>query len=142
MYNFEYQGKFQLPHKDMNLSRQDYEIIQIFLNCLQLTSQIRFEGKVLSSIYRTADITNNSDAYIAKILVENGLRASRRAFPDEFLRYIDKALLKEDRVLYVKLDEKISEIVRFWRNNSDFFSHCTECYVDMQNEKEKIVLNG
>jgi len=52
----------------------------------------REEIKVLSSIQFVADILGYSDAHVAKVLVDLGLRAPRLAFPAAFLEYVDGAL--------------------------------------------------
>jgi hypothetical protein len=50
------------------------------------------EIKILSSIQFTADMLDYSDAQVAKILVDMGLRAPRLAFPADFLKYADTSL--------------------------------------------------
>lgn len=50
------------------------------------------EIKILSAMQFTADMMGYSDAHIAKILVDCGLRAARIAFPADFLDHADQSL--------------------------------------------------
>jgi len=51
--------------------------------------------RILSAIRFSSDILDYSDAHVAKVLVDLGLRAPRRAFPADFLSFADEALLRE-----------------------------------------------
>ena len=48
--------------------------------------------KILSSIQFVADMLNCSDAHIAKVLVDFGLRAPREAFPAAYLNFVGQAM--------------------------------------------------
>lgn len=65
-----------------------------FMRYLRHVPNSRMEIKVLSAIQFTADILDHSDAHVAKVLVDLGLRGPRMAFPAEFLNFADKALLR------------------------------------------------
>ena len=69
-----------------------HKIINHFFQCLRDATHSRPDVCILLAIQRTADATTNSDAYVAKVLVEAGLRAPRMAFPGEFLDYMTQAL--------------------------------------------------
>lgn len=69
-----------------------YMIISHFFRCLRDAQHVRADVSILQSIQRTADITDNNDAYVAKVLVEAGLRAPRMAFPGEYLDHVTTAL--------------------------------------------------
>ncbi|GJL85265.1 MAG: hypothetical protein DHS20C02_10400 [Micavibrio sp.] len=65
-----------------------------FMRHLQHVPSSRMEIKILSSIQFTADMLDYSDAHVAKILVDMGLRAPRMAFPVEFLSFTDSSLMR------------------------------------------------
>ena len=69
-------------------------IVAQFYQCLREARHNRPDVCVLLAIQRTADVTMNSDAYVAKTLVERGLRAPRMAFPGEYLDHIVTALAR------------------------------------------------
>ncbi|MCK6419206.1 MAG: hypothetical protein L6Q57_09840, partial [Alphaproteobacteria bacterium] len=50
--------------------------------------------KILSAIQFTADMADTSDAQVSKLLVDWGLRAPRLAFPADFLKFTDAALMR------------------------------------------------
>jgi hypothetical protein len=78
-------------HKEM---KSEMEIYARFMRHLRLVPNSQMEIKVLSAIQFTADILNESDAYVAKALVDLGLRAPRKAFPATYLEFVDKSLLR------------------------------------------------
>lgn len=80
-----------LPPADME-AKDDMAIYARFMRHLRHVPGSRKEIKILSAIQFTADMLDYSDAHIAKMLVEMGLRAPRIAFPSEFLSFTDKAL--------------------------------------------------
>ena len=65
-----------------------------FMRYLRHVPNSRMEIKVLSAIQFTADILDYSDAHVAKILVDLGLRGPRMAFPAEFLSFADQSLVR------------------------------------------------
>ena len=72
----------------------EMDVYARFMRYLRHVPNSRMEIKVLSAIQFTADMLNYSDAHVAKVLVELGLRAPRMAFPAEFLSYADQALIR------------------------------------------------
>ena len=79
-------------HPGDALNRQT--IISHFFQCLRDAKHSRPDVCILLAIQRTADATANSDAYVAKVLVEAGLRAPRMSFPGEYLDYVTQALIR------------------------------------------------
>ncbi|MCB1563042.1 MAG: hypothetical protein KDJ75_05645 [Alphaproteobacteria bacterium] len=78
--------------KEAHCEGAESQIYKRFMGYLPHVQNGRIEIKILSAIQFTADMTGYSDAYIAKYLVELGLRAPREAFPADFLRFADRAL--------------------------------------------------
>lgn len=72
----------------------DMEIYARFMRHLRMVPNSQAEVKILSAIQFTADMLNLDDALIAKTLVDYGLRAPRKAFPVEYLSFIDRSLLR------------------------------------------------
>jgi hypothetical protein len=76
------------------LDRTDMELYARFMRHLRNVPNSRMEIKILSAIQFTADMLDHSDAHISKALVDLGLRAPRVAFPADFLKYADQALMR------------------------------------------------
>lgn len=83
-----------LPPHMADEYRDEMEIYARFMRHLRHVPNNRMEIKILSAIQFTADMLDYSDAHIAKLLVELGLRAPRMAFPADFLSYADQALMR------------------------------------------------
>lgn len=75
--------------------RDDIEIYARFMRYLRHVPSSRIEIKILSSIQFTADMMAYSDAHVAKLLVDMGLRAPRMAFPADFLHFADASLMRK-----------------------------------------------
>lgn len=82
-----------MPASDLNFD--DSSIYVRFIRHLRHVPTRRPEIKVLAAIQFTADILGHSDEHVAKTLVEFGLRAPRMAFPAEYLRFADRALMRK-----------------------------------------------
>lgn len=83
-----------LPPKSLS-ANAEHAVYARFMRYLRCVPNSKVEIKVLSAVQFTADILDYSDAQVAKILVDLGLRAARLAFPAEFLAYADSALMRE-----------------------------------------------
>lgn len=70
----------------------ELEIYARFMRHLRHAAVPEAELKVLSAIQFTADMLDHSDAFVAKVLVDLGLRASRRAFPQDYIEHVDKSV--------------------------------------------------
>lgn len=84
-----------LPLPPDTVAGADYEM-EIYVRFMRYLRHSPGKGadlKILSAIQFTADMLNLSDALVAKTLVDLGLRASRRAFPSEYLDHIDRSLM-------------------------------------------------
>ena len=83
-----------LSYISKEMAESEMEIFDRFMRHLRHVPNNRMEIKILSSIQFTADLTNNSDAHVAKVLVDMGLLAPRMAFPADFLRFFDQSLVR------------------------------------------------
>lgn len=72
-------------------SKFEMEVYARFMRHLREVPNSRMEIKIFSAIQFTADMMDHGDALIAKLLVDMGLRAPRKAFPITFLDFADKA---------------------------------------------------
>lgn len=70
------------------------EIYARFMRHMRNVPNKQHAIKVLSSIQFSADMMDISDALVAKILVDMGLRAPRCAFPGSYLEHADSALMR------------------------------------------------
>jgi hypothetical protein len=73
----------------------DIALYARFMRHLRHVPSSRMEIKILSAIQFTADIEGCSDAHVAKTLVDLGLRGPRVAFPADFLKFADAALMRQ-----------------------------------------------
>lgn len=88
-------SEITLPNVDvLKTCAEHREIYLRFMKHIRHVPVSRMEIKILSAIQFTADMMDSSDAHIAKELVEMGLRAPRLAFPNGFLDYADRALMR------------------------------------------------
>ena len=72
----------------------EMEIYARFMRHLRMVPNSRAEIKVLSAIQFTADMMDIGDALVAKTLVDQGLRAPRRALPAAYLDHVDRSLMR------------------------------------------------
>ena len=103
-----------LPHFDKVKASDEREIIQIFLSAWTHGRYADDKQNVLHAIYKTADLTGNSDAFIAKTLVDNGLKAQRDSFPQEFLRHVDYLTLGRDQGVLAHITRSYQSLIQFW----------------------------
>jgi hypothetical protein len=89
-------GSVILPLPPAPLHSSDMALYARFMRHLRNVPNSRMEIKILSAIQFTADMLDHSDAHVAKVLVENGLRGPRMAFPADFLEFMDGAQIRED----------------------------------------------
>ena len=115
------QTVFTVPHCDAKTDANSREIIHIFNHGLVTFEDLKDELRVLKSIYRAADLTGNSDALVSKILVDHGLKAPRRAFPDDFLEHIDTIAMMEAKTIFSGLSESYNRLIQFWNAIGDEF---------------------
>ncbi len=81
-----------LPPENTDTQRDEMEIYARFMRHIRHVPTSRMEIKILSAIQFTADMLDQSDALVAKTLVDLGLWAPRQAFPSEFLTFVDRSL--------------------------------------------------
>ena len=91
----------------------EMEVYARFMRHLRLVPNSAFEIKILSSIQFTADMLDMRDDYVAKIVVDCGLRAPRKAFPARYLHHIDKSFSREAWELGYA-SKPLFELRNFW----------------------------
>ena len=77
-------------------SNEEMEIYARFMRHLRYVPNSRMEIKILSSIQYVADMMHSSDAFVARVLIDMGLRTPRAALPDDYLEHIDQALMRDE----------------------------------------------
>ena len=95
-------------------STSEMEIYARFMRHLRLVPHNRMTIKILSSIQFTADMLDLTDAFIAKTLVDMGLRAPRQAFPAAYLEFVDKSFLRKKWDLGAP-NESLVELQKYWQ---------------------------
>lgn len=94
--------KIILPCLHENAGTAERDIYMIFIRSLREGGlHRRMEVRILTAIHRAADVTDNSDAYVSRVLVDMGLMAPRLAFPGDFLDHVDASLVRERPLLGV-----------------------------------------
>lgn len=106
--------KIHFPVFQASMNANDKEIVQIFMQSQRDVPHAREEAKILSAIYKTADLVGTSDAYIAKILVDFGLRAPRLAFPADFLDHIDNTMIRSEQAGFSLLSKSYKKLINYW----------------------------
>ena len=79
------------PQKDDAIS---IEVYARFMSHLRQVPHRRMEIKVLSAIQFTANMIDYTDAQVAKMLVDMGLRVSRSGLPADYLEFADASLMR------------------------------------------------
>ncbi len=92
-YSFE-RINLPLPPSSGEEDRFEMEVYARFMKHLRHVPNHRMEIKILSAIQFTADMIDTSDALVAKVLVDMGLIAPRKAFPIAFLDFVDKSIMR------------------------------------------------
>jgi hypothetical protein len=83
-----------LPLPALDAESSDLEIYARFMRHLRMVPNSRMDIKILSAIQFTSDMMDMNDAIVAKSLVDMGLRAPRRAFPETYLEHVDRSLMR------------------------------------------------
>ncbi len=106
-----------LPNAPFATHGDEFVIHAAFMRALRAAPG-RLEIKILNAIQSCADATDNSDAYVSKILVDMGLRAPRLAFPSDFLDHIDAAVSRS-RLHANPLNVPYVELIQHWQMTGD-----------------------
>ena len=112
-------SNFILPIDTIQLSEQDRELVRIFLLRYRDIVFMREEQKILFSIEKTADLIGKSCCKVASVLVDCGLRASRRSFPQTFLDEIDTIAFRKQGRFTALERPAFDELVLFWQNMNE-----------------------
>jgi hypothetical protein len=84
-----------LPCLPDNTGASERDIYMSFIRSFREGPSRRIEVRTLTAIHRAADATDNSDAYVSRVLVDMGLMAPRLALPGDFLDHVDATLLRD-----------------------------------------------
>jgi hypothetical protein len=84
-----------LPFLHEKTGATERDIYMAFIQSFRDAPYRRIEVRILTAILRAADVTDNSDAYIARVLVDMGLMAPRLALPGDFLDHVDATLNRQ-----------------------------------------------
>ena len=101
-----------LPPTDQEATAE-MEIYARFMRHLRMVPNNRLEIKILSAIQFTADMIDVADEYVAKVLVDLGLRATRKSFPSSYLEFIDRSLVRSG-MAYGAPSETALELRKHW----------------------------
>lgn len=82
------------PPEDAPHLRQEMDIYVRFMRQLRSVPCSQDEIKILVAIQSVADMLAISDAFVARVLVDLGLRAPRLSFPESYLEHVDASLMR------------------------------------------------
>ncbi|MDD3021603.1 MAG: hypothetical protein PHX61_11600 [Alphaproteobacteria bacterium] len=83
------------PEDPHEAAKTEMEIYARFMRHLRTVPCSRQEIQILTAMQFVADMMVLDDAYVAKVLVDLGLRAPRLAFPEMYLEFVDAALMRD-----------------------------------------------
>lgn len=95
-----------------------HECYMKFMRHMNRIKGADMDHRILRGIQFTADMTDNSTAHIAQLLVEMGLRAPQNAFPQDFIDYMEERRDKPAWMLGAPTRSQI-ELDRFWATGTD-----------------------
>lgn len=104
-----------------------------FLRYLDYTQTNDHHMKILSAIHYVADTMNYSDAQVSKVLVGQGLRAPRKAFPSVFLEYIDLVFMS-DAITLTSSHDALCELTQMWNDHGEYNLNARRSSYDMNSE--------
>lgn len=108
------------PCVDDNLDNHNFEMAVYagFMRHLRHAERKSWAVRVLEAIRFVADLMDYSDAHIAKVLTELGMRAPRAAYPQAFLDFADHAMLCNAWQLGAP-DSDLKALHNYWNRNTD-----------------------
>lgn len=106
-----------LPPADPVAQAMEMDVYAQFMRHLRHLNHSRIEVKILNSIDYVAHMTGNSEAHVAKILVDLGLRAPRFALPASYLDFADTAMVRPTYSLAPS--QALKELEHHWEEIGD-----------------------
>ena len=108
------------PCVDGNLDSQKFEmaVYARFMRHLRYSERACEAVKVLEAIRFVADLMDHSEAHIAKVLTDLGLRAPRAAYPAAYLDFADNAMACGAWQLGAA-DADLKALHDFWARNAE-----------------------
>lgn len=98
--------------------KMEMEVYVRFMRHLRYVSNSRVEIKILSAIQYVADMLDMQDSEVAKMLVDQGLRASRMAFPALYLEHADFSFLRGFEALQ-ESNKPLLALYEFWSKTGE-----------------------
>ncbi len=83
------------PEHPTESDKVEMDMYARFMRHVRTVPTSREDIRVLSTIQFVADMMVFDDAYVAKVLVDLGLRAPRVSFPERYLEFVDAAMMRE-----------------------------------------------
>lgn len=92
---------------------QAFDYYQQFVREMNKSYETQTGIRIKQSIARAAERLNTSPAYMARVLVEYGLRAPRHVFPNEFIVHVEQQN-RSTVMQHFQLSGGVSELGLFW----------------------------
>lgn len=87
-------NRIELPLPPQKENALGIEVYARFMTHMRQVPHRRTEIKILSAIQFTANMMDYTDAQIAKMLVDMGLRVGRDGLPADYLDFADASLMR------------------------------------------------
>lgn len=119
--------KLPFPPTDMK-AEFEMEVYVRFMRQLRVVPSSRPEICILAAIQYVADMMDIEDALVANTLVDLGLRAPRMAFPEAYLEFLDKIMMRDIHEIGF-ISPALKELKSHWGAiGEDKFAAFKRCY--------------
>lgn len=119
--------KLPFPPTDMK-AEFEMEVYARFMRHLRTVPSSRPDICILAATQYVADMMDIQDALVANTLVDLGLRAPRMAFPESYLEFIDKLMMRDIHEIGF-ISPALKELSEHWRaTGEDKFAAFKRCY--------------
>jgi hypothetical protein len=119
--------RLPFPPTDMKATFE-MEVYARFMRHLRQVPTSRPEICILAATQFVADMLDVGDAEIAEILVDLGLRAPRIAFPESYLQFADRSMMRSIHEIRVT-NNSLKDLQLHWQSiGEDKFAAFKRCY--------------
>jgi hypothetical protein len=101
----------------------EMEVYARFMRHIRMVPNTSNEIKILSSIQFTADMMDHGDALVARILVDLGLRAPKRSFPQAYIHFIEGAA-RRAKLHHEELSVPVRSLIAHWEKCEEEDMNC------------------
>ena len=111
---------------DDHADTEDKKTFHIFMQTLRSQSNSLMSSKVLSAIHSTAQRRQHDVDQVAKVLVDFGLKAPKKAFPQGFVNFCENAIARSINS-FKPVPSSIRDLAAHWTKTGetvDVYEYC------------------